>query len=246
MNNAPRRLVEFAPGAVWLVDYPLRFAGMDIEARMSVIRLADGRVILHSPCNIGPELQAAIETIGPVGWIVAPGSYHHLHVAAAKAVFPEAEVLICPGVERKQPGLAYDHLLGDTPRPAWGDEIAQVLVRGNRVIREVVFYHRPSRTLIVTDLIEWIGDNTPWAQRGMIRLWWKWVTFMWNKPRPAPEYRMGWRDRRAAAASLRRILAWDFERIVIAHGELVTENAKAVAEDAWASVLAKGERGPVK
>jgi glyoxylase-like metal-dependent hydrolase (beta-lactamase superfamily II) len=60
---------------------------------------------------------------------------------------------------------------------------------------------------------------------------------MWNDPAPAPEYRFGWKDRSAARASLERILAWDFDRIVISHGDLVERDAKNVARRAWRRVL---------
>ena len=59
---------------------------------------------------------------------------------------------------------------------------------------------------------------------------------MWDNPRAAPEYR-GWTDRKAAANSLRRILLWDFERIVLSHGDLIERNAKQVALKAWAGIL---------
>jgi len=230
------RLTPFVAGAIWTVDYPVRYAGARFRARMTVIRLGDGRLILHSPCDIDADLRAAITAIGPVGWIVAPGTFHHLHVGAAQAAFPDASTLICPGVEAKQPGLAHDGVLGDVPPGDWRDEIDLAHVPGNRIIAEVLFFHRPSRTLIVTDLIELIGDRTEGVDR-VLRFWWKWVTFMWNKPRPAPEYTMGWRDRRAAGRVLRRVLEWDFDRIVLAHGDLVTENGKAVAQEAWAKIV---------
>jgi len=102
----------------------------------------------------------------------------------------------------------------------------------------VVFFHRPSCTLIVTDLIELIGDDTEGVD-WLLRLWW-WLFRMWNRPRPAPEYAIGWCDYRAAAAALRRVLDWDFTRIVLSHGDLVTGNAHAVAEEAWARVLRRG------
>jgi len=230
-----------APGAVWVHAYPVRYAGSRFNARTTLIRLANGRVILHSPGPLDDRLKRAIEAVGPVGWIVAPGTFHHLHVAAAAAAFPQARVLICAGVEKKQPRLRVDAVLAATPPSDWGGEIALQPVTANRIIREVVFLHRPSRTLIVTDLIELIGDDTPGVDR-VLKFWWKAVTFMWNKPRPAPEYRLGWSDRRAAAAQLAAILAWDFDRIVLSHGDLVTDNAKAVAREAWGRVLRKGGR----
>ena len=236
MEKAPQRLAAFVPGAIWLVQYPVRYAGARFFARMTIMRLSDGRLILHSPCAIDPALKAEIDALGPVAYLVAPGNFHHLHMAAARAAYPEAEALICPGVARKNPALSDATPLGDTPPAGWNGEIAQVLVDSNRIIREVVFLHRASRTLIVTDLIELIGDETQGVDR-VLKFWWKAVTFMWNKPRPAPEYTLGWRDKRAAARSLRRILDWEFDKIVLAHGDLVTEHAKAVAQGAWARVL---------
>jgi len=228
-------LTEFAPGAIWLVDYPVRYAGTSFEARMSVIRLADGRLILHSPCDITPALKSAIEALGPVGWIVAPGTFHYLHLPSAQAAFPLAETWICPGLEAKRPDLAHDGLLGGEAPAEWAGQIDQQLVADNRIISEVVLLHRASRTLIVTDLIERFGDHTP-RVGWLLRLYWK-LFGMWNRPRPAPEYAIGWRDRAAAAEALEHILAWDFDRIVLAHGDLVAAGGPAVARAAWAPVL---------
>lgn len=242
VTEARSGLEEFAAGSVWVHPYPVRYAGSRFNARTTVIRLADGRVILHSPGPLDDGLKRAVDGIGPVGWIVAPGTFHHLHVAAAADVWPGAQVLICPGVEKKQPGLRYDAVLGADPPKDWGGEIALQPVTANRIIREVVFLHMPSRTLIVTDLIELIGDDTPGVDR-VLKFWWKALTFMWNKPRPAPEYSLGWTDKREAAAQLSTILAWEFDRIVLSHGDLVRADAKAVAHEAWAKVLRKGGAG---
>ncbi|MBW2719758.1 MAG: hypothetical protein JRD94_14790, partial [Deltaproteobacteria bacterium] len=94
------------------------------------------------------------------------------------------------------------------------DQIDQVLVRGNRFMWEVAFFDRASKTLILTDLIENIGDQTEGTD-WVLKLWWKAVMHMWDKPRPAPEYQMGWKDKAAAKRSLERILEWDFDRIVM-------------------------------
>jgi hypothetical protein len=62
---------------------------------------------------------------------------------------------------------------------------------------------------------------------------------MWGNPKPAPEYRIGWRDRVAAGSSLRRILAWDFRRIIVSHGDLIDQDAHEVAAEAWSGVLGR-------
>jgi len=203
---------------------------------MTVIRLASGELMLHSPCNITAAMAEGISALGSVAHIVVPGNFHHLHAASAQAAFAGAKTWICPGVERRAPGLEYDEVLGDVAPGDWAGEIDQVLVRGARIMREVAMFHRASRTLILVDLIENFTDATPHTG-GALKFLFKHILRMWNNPRPAPEYRMGWSDRKAAAESLRRILAWDFQRIVLSHGDLIERGAREVAIRAWSGIL---------
>ena len=203
---------------------------------MTVIRLASGELMLHSPCDITAAMAEEISALGPIAHVVLPGNFHHLYAATAQAAFPGAKTWICPGVERRRPNLKYDRVLGDVAPADWADEIDQVLVRGTRIMREVAMFHRASRTLILVDLIENFTDATPHTG-GALKFWFKYVLRMWNNPRPAPEYRMGWSDRQACAKSLRRILAWDFQHIVLSHGDLVQSAAREVAIKAWSGML---------
>ena len=155
---------------------------------------------------------------------------------SAQKAFPDAKTCLCPGIERQRPELAFDWFLSDIAPEAWRGSLEQVLVRGTRFMWEVASFHRPSKTLILVDLIENIGDATSNAG-WMLKFWWRVVFHMWNTPKPAPKYQLGWEDRRAAKASREKILEWDFERIIIAHGENIDRNAKQVARAAWARPL---------
>ena len=221
---------------IWLCTYPIRLAGTRFEARMTVIRLVSGELMLHSPCNITAAIAEEISALGPVAHIVAPGNFHHMYAATAQVAFPGAKTWICPGIERKRSGLKYDGRLGDVAPVDWAGEIDQVLVQGTHIMREVAMFHRASRTLILVDLIENFTDATPHTG-GALKFWFKYVFRMWNNPRPAPEYRIGWTDRQAAAKSLSRILAWDFQRIVLSHGDLIERAAHEVATKAWSGIL---------
>ena len=229
-------LTPYVVDQIWLCAYPIRYAGTRFDARMTVIRLASGELMLHSPCNITAAIAKEISALGSVAHIVAPGNFHYLYVPTAQAAFPRAKTWICPGIERKRPGLKYDGLLGDVAPVEWAAEMDQVLVQGSRIMREVAMFHRASHTLILVDLIENFTDATPHTG-GALRFWFKYLLHMWNNPRPAPEYRMGWRDRQVAAKSLRCILAWDFHRVVLSHGDLIEQAAHEVAIKAWAGIL---------
>jgi hypothetical protein len=229
-------LTSYIADQIWLCPYPVRLAWTRFEARMTVIRLASGQIMLHSPCDITAALAQEIVALGPVGYIIVPGNFHHLHAASAQAAFPAAKTWICPGIEKKRPDLKYDGVLGDEAPADWRNEIDQVLVRGSHIMREVAMYHCASRTLVLVDLIENFTDRTP-NTGGTLKFWFKYVLRMWGNPRPAPEYRMGWSDRDAAATSLRQVLAWDFQRIVLSHGDLINREAHEVAAKAWSGIL---------
>jgi hypothetical protein len=94
-------------------------AGTRFEARMTLIRLASGKLMLHSPCEITAAMAEEISALGTVAHIVVPGNFHHLYAATAQAAFPSAKTWICPGVERKRPSLKYD-ASSATRRPRTG------------------------------------------------------------------------------------------------------------------------------
>jgi hypothetical protein len=153
------RLTEYVSGRIWLKKYPVHYAGADFFARATFVRLNDGSVLVHSPSPIDESLVEEIRGIGPLAHIVAPGSYHYFHVSKWQEAFPDATTWICPGVERKCPDLEFDWFLSDHSPDAWAAELDQVLVRGNLFIWEVAFFDRSSKTLILTKLIENIGDK---------------------------------------------------------------------------------------
>jgi hypothetical protein len=223
------------PNRIWYRAYGVRYGGMDLEARTTVLRLAAGDLFVHSPCPLDAGLQHQVDQLGPVAHVVAPGNFHYLNVAAWMEAYPGASLWLCPGLREKCPELPEGEQLSDEAPAAWREELEQVVIRGNRVIREVLFFDRQSRTLIATDSVENYGDGTPNVPL-LLKLWWR-VFGLWNRPALAPEYGLGWRDRRAARESFERALKWDFERIMLSHGDLIDGDAHALAARAWRRLL---------
>ena len=156
---------------------------MEIFVRTTIIRLENGDLIIHDPCKIDTSTKATIDKLGIVKYIVVPGSYHHLFVADIQEKYPNAETFLCPGLERKRPDIKFEWILENKPDHRWEDDIDQVLVQGTKHICEVAFFHKSSRTLILVDLLENIGDDYGHEAGLLHRFWWKGVFRMWNNPK---------------------------------------------------------------
>lgn len=214
---------------LWELDAPLTVLGMALGHRMTVARLPNGSLWIHSPVAYSPELAAALQQMGPVAHIVAPNGGHDTYLEAWFANYPRARFHGARGFSKFRPDLKFTDPLGDVPDPAWAATFDQHVVRGMPRVNEVVILHRPSRTLIVTDLVFNLGPDLPWFSRALLRL-----NDGYCKLGPSRFYRAFIRDRTAFRASLDHILAWDFDRIVLSHGRNLDTGARETLRLAFA------------
>jgi hypothetical protein len=228
-HNAPLR--RLAPD-LWIAERPQRFYGLEVGTKMTVIRLGDGSLLLHSPVRLAADLRAALDAIGPVRYAVAPNRVHHLYAGKVAEAYPEARLWIGPGLERKRPDLRYVALLDDEAPPEWRGQVDQVFFRGRPYENEVVFFHRASRTLILCDLAFNFGASAPTVTRVLVSLIGSNGRFGPSKIDP-----MFIRDRDAARQSLEKILAWDFDRVIVAHGDVLERGGHEALRQGYAWLL---------
>jgi Domain of unknown function (DUF4336) len=215
---------------LWVAERPLLVLRLlDIGTRMTVIRLPDRGLFLHSPVEADAATRRAVEALGVVRAIAAPNYVHHLFAGGWKQAYPQARLLGAPGLARKRRDLAFDGELGDEPDPSYAGTLDQVLVRGARLLSEVAFFHRASRTLLLTDL----AFHPTAASRPGLRRWTR-LTRVRDGFGPNALVRLFVRDRRAARASLDRILDWDFDRVTVTHGELLESGGREALRKAYA------------
>jgi hypothetical protein len=204
---------------------------------MTVVQLSGSRLFLHSPVPLDAALRRDLDNLGEVVFVVSPNKIHHLSIGEYIDAFPRAKAFASPGLPERRADLAFDGVLGDQPDPGWAAELDQAAVRGNVFFAEIVFLHRASRTLIVTDLVENLDSETASVfGRTLARLF-----GVGSEPVASPEHRLYTTDAAAAAESLERIRSWDFERIVLSHGALIESDGRAVM-DAVAQHLLSGAR----
>ena len=172
-----------------------------------------------------------MRAIGTVRHIVSPNKIHHLFLAAWADRWPDAKLYAPPGLAKRKRELHFHAELGDNPEPAWAEDIDQTVFRGSIAMQEVVFFHRASSTAIVCDLVQRHDKANMRGMKGLVMRIDGMVGEHGSTPR---EWRATFVRRGPARAARARLLAWQPDRLVIAHGACATEGATAILERALA------------
>jgi hypothetical protein len=224
-------LEEFGP-SLYVADGPtVSFLSFPYPTRMAIAQLGDGSAWVWSPIALTLELERAVDSIGPVRHIVSPNKIHHLFLKEWAERWPDARLHAPPGLARRKPELHFAAVLGDEADPAWAADIDQTIFRGSIAMEEVAFFHRPSRTAIFCDLVQRHDPAQMKGLRGMLMRLDGLVGEHGGTPR---EWRVSFLRRHPARAARARVLAWEPERLVIAHGACVKENATQILARALA------------
>ncbi len=219
---------------IWIADGPsVPFLRIPYPTRATIIRLHDGNLWVCSPIQLSEGLKVAIDRLGAVRYVVSPNKLHHLFLGDWARIWPEAKLYASPGLARRRRDLSFTADLGDRPDPAWADDIDQVIFHGSFAMDEVVFFHRASKTAIVTDLVQRFDPASLQGWRRALMALDGMVGSNGSTPR---EWRLSFWNRAAVRRAKRTVIDWNPQRVIIAHGEWVRDNGRAVLERALAWV----------
>ncbi|MES2856300.1 MAG: DUF4336 domain-containing protein [Bdellovibrionota bacterium] len=203
-------------------------AGMVVlPLRCSVVKTTTA-LILISPIDFTSDQFAQIDQLGEVTDIVAPSMLHHLHVSTASARYPKASLWAAPGLDEKEPGVKWDRVFGRDPWP-YESEIEAVVLEGIPVMNEVSFLLKSLKSLVVVDLVFNLTLPKGWAAPVMLRMLGTYKRFAISRL-----VTKSVRDKEAFARSGRKILALDFDEVVMAHGEIIKTGGKKLLRQAFA------------
>jgi hypothetical protein len=218
---------------LWVYEEPLRFLGTRINRIMAVIRLADGRLFIQSPAKLTAEVTTALAELGDVKFVAPTSKLHgHLYMEQYRAAYPDVELLAAPGLPARRPDLRFDGLLGSTPDPRWSTDIDQTALMGNWWITELAFYHRPSKTVILGDMGYHITENSSIEMRLLGRL-----GGIYKRIGQPLEYKLTIRNEDTLRQSVRTVLAWDFDRVIPGHGDIIESGGNAAVQDGFRWLL---------
>jgi len=228
---------------VWIVDGPVIRMGMlgfgvPFPTRMTIVRLGRRDLFIHSPTAPTPELKAQVEELGIPRYVIGPSWLHYWWVPDWKRAFPDVRVFLADGV-RKRAGARIDFdtepLKADRGYP-W-DEAIHTLPAKGRFGTEVIFFHKESGTLILTDFIENFEPHR--VDSPLVRF----LTYVGGVQDPQGGMPRDMRltySREVLRRAVETMLAWGPERIIIAHGRWYERNGVAELRRAFHWAL-KGE-----
>lgn len=212
-------LDQIAPN-LYAAETNLRLGpGIVFPTRMTAVDIS-GDLLLYSPLEIDEELEADLRSLGEVRWIIAPNDHHHLFAASAAEAFPEAEVWGTEGAAANEPGVDFDGSLSElaaSPPEAWSEALQLLELQGTRFWHEFVLHFMPGDTLLCADFV--FNIQSPPNRLTSFVLW-----LVGGRGKLAQTRTERWimvRDRAAFAESVSQILAWECDRIVMAHGDIV-------------------------
>lgn len=221
-------ITPVVPDRIWVCQRPIWFHGVRLWTRTTVVRTENGELLVHSPSPPTDEHRAAIEALGEVRWLVVPNKFHYLGCVPAADAWPDATVVAPESVGSKAPALRIDADI----RADWApDELGVLPLDGVPFLDESVLFHRPTRTMIGTDIVMSCSASDHWTWRLAGR-----AMGLWGRVRPPPDVKWNTKANEATAASIDAMCALDVRRLLVTHAGPIEDRPTDLLRDAWAFV----------
>jgi Domain of unknown function (DUF4336) len=173
---------EVVKDSVWTFDQLQGILYVVTPIRMTVVKLDAGGLLVYAPVAPTPEcirlVQELVAEYGEVEYIILPtvsGIEHKVFVGPFAKCFPKAQVFVAPhqwsfplnlplswlGLPRKR-----THILpAESSKTPFAKEFDYAILGpidlGLGAFEEVAFFHRRSRTLLVTDIVVSVPEEPP-------------------------------------------------------------------------------------
>lgn len=239
-SYAPLNILKQVDENIWIVDGDkIHLMGIPFSTRMTIIRLKNNDLFIHSPTPLTPSLKQEVEALGKIKHLISPNWIHYAYINQWQQAFDDTVAWASPNVRHRakktNTQIEFNRDLDETAEAEWADEIDQIIVYGSKVHVEVVFFHRSSKTLILTDLIEnFEADKLPF--------WFKWLAKAAgildpNGKQPRDMQISFWNGKQQLRHAVNQMISWQPKKIILAHGRWYQQNAVAELKRAFAWVL---------
>ncbi|MBW4510363.1 MAG: DUF4336 domain-containing protein [Scytonematopsis contorta HA4267-MV1] len=224
---------------IWVAEQPLKYWGIEVGTRMTIIRLITNQLIVISPIQVDKATIDQLDEIGKVSYIIAPNLYHHLFVSEFKSLYPQAKLWVPPKFNLKKPNIPADKIIVEDKGNIL-EEVDYLLfdgfkifdLSGPSILNEFVFFHRASQTLILTDTAFHFDDTFSFKTRLAAK-------FMgaYSKLSPSIFEKLAINEKEKVKKSAQKLLEWNFQRVIMAHGTIVERDGKKMLKEGYEQFL---------
>ncbi|TLD72798.1 hypothetical protein FEM03_01630 [Phragmitibacter flavus] len=205
---------------LWLIAYPLKMLGADLRRNVTIVRLSSGKLLIHSTAPFSADVTAAIKELGEPGWLLDGILRHDTFAEEGRTAFPDIPYLAPEGFSE----VVGFPTLPIIPAPMeWNEELVALEIAGAPDARDTALLHVPSRTLILTELIFNFHDDEPLWTELLLKV----AVGGEHAPGVPRPVKHGVKDEAAFKNSLETILLWDFDRIIMGHGDVIETDGKS-------------------
>ena len=195
------------------------------ETRAIIVRLSQNNNAMISPIKVNPLRIKEVQSLEPISYLIAPNNFHHLYLNDWKKIYPTATIWGPKRLHKKRKDI--DFVEGICPE---SDQIVTEVFKGNNFIDETVFLHIPSKTLIVTDIVQ---NHLPSNNNSFWRIIKRLAGILAPNGGAPIDLRLTTRNKALARKSITKILTWDFNKIILGHGQCIKKNGKEYFENAF-------------
>jgi len=147
-------------GGIWAAERPFIWNNIDVGGRSVIARMKDGSLLVHSPVEWTESLGESLSGLGgDVKHIISP-NYEHLKYAQQwSEIYPSANIYGCPGLSDRMPEVDWTEEITYNTPSSLSDTIESLYFdcelnpfTGNAFFNEIVFFHKPTQTLFMSDV----------------------------------------------------------------------------------------------
>lgn len=226
-----------------------RFGVFKVGGRATIVKLQTGALAVFSPVALTDDVRSKIQSMGNnVKYISAMDIEHHIFITPWAKAYPQAEVIGVEGLPEKREndpatkGVKFSHVFTQSTKKDMRiseefDKEFEYEFLHSHPSKELIYYHKPSKTMIQADFIfnlpayEQYSKSGEAATSGVLT---KLFTTVMNTrnditwQRRFVWYVLGSKDRAGFSESVNRMKRWELQRIIPSHGEVIESEAQSV------------------
>jgi hypothetical protein len=225
----PHGPIEKVSEKIWRVAGP--FPGAPFPRTMIVVRLADGRLVIHNAIALDEREMKELEAWGTPAFLIVPNGGHRMDAKIFKDRYPDLRVVGPPGAKRK----IEEVVKVDATEVDFGDaNVSYELVAGTGEREGVLVVRSQGGTTLVFNDALMNMQKLPGFGGFVMGL----IGFTGPKPKVSGPARIALvKDKKALRADLeKRAGTPDLVRIEVGHGNPITSDPAVALRDAAAAL----------